>query len=103
MSRSYKKTPYSGCPKNKFMKKYANRRLRRKKLEHDYQHNAYKKHTESWDICDYGIVDISLQEYWERCVRSWHHWNEQVFLFKKEPFPNYEEVKNIYYKLYVRK
>ena len=43
MSRSYKKTPRSGDKKNKFFKKYANRKYRKLPLEDTVQHKSYKK------------------------------------------------------------
>ena len=55
MSRSYKHTPYCGDKKDKTLKKYANRRLRRRKLEHDLQHNSYKR------ICAVGKFVIIVR------------------------------------------
>ena len=64
MSRSYKKTPRSGDTKDKFFKRYANRRLRRRKLDIDLQHKSYKKDFCSYDICDYETVGTSFEEFW---------------------------------------
>ena len=51
MSRSYKKTPRSGDRKDKYFKRYANRRLRRMSLEHlDLKGKSYKKIFCSWNI-----------------------------------------------------
>lgn len=46
MSRSFKKTPRCGDYKNRFLKKYANRKLRRDK-NYNLQYGAYKKNYES--------------------------------------------------------
>ena len=44
MSRSYKHTPRSGEQKDKFFKKYANRKVRRLPIdEHPLKGTAYKK------------------------------------------------------------
>ena len=58
MSRSYKHTPVYKGDKDRFAKKLANRRIRRRsKLNpNDGQSgksNHYRKENESWDICDY--------------------------------------------------
>ena len=65
MSRSYKKTPYCSCKKNKFAKNQANRKIRRNKDEL-YQNREFRKVYDSWDICDYGEVGISFEEYWRQ-------------------------------------
>ena len=36
MSRSYKHTPYCGDSKSRFMKRYANKVVRRQKLMHNF-------------------------------------------------------------------
>lgn len=59
MSRSYKHTPVYKGDKDRFAKKLANRRIRRRsKLNpNDGQSgksNHYRKENESWDICDYA-------------------------------------------------
>ena len=50
MSRSYKHTPYCGDRKNKFMKRYANKRVRQRLKNSDYLPTAaeYKKMFESY-------------------------------------------------------
>ena len=58
MSRSYKHTPYSGLRKHKSDKKIANRKVRsylkRQMIEDEsFSPAAYKKVSESWNICDY--------------------------------------------------
>ena len=61
MSRSYKKVPYSGDKKDKFMKNYANRILRRNKTL-VLNHKSYKKNFEKWNICDYYFME-DFEEY----------------------------------------
>ena len=54
MSRSYKHTPRSGDKKDKYLKNYANRRLRRYPINKPPLNNCtYKKYNCSWEICDY--------------------------------------------------
>lgn len=100
MSRSRKRTPYSGDKKNKFMKKYANRRLRRRKCleETSYQHKSYKKDTCSYDICDYKSVGTSFQQYWKSILKNWHAWG-----YRFEPYPDKEQAYQEYLKYFKRK
>ena len=88
MSRSYKKTPRCGDTKNKFFKRYANHRLRRKKLEIDLQHKSYKKDFYTYYICDFETVGTSFNIFW----RS-----------RKNSFPTREEALKTYNKWYKRK
>lgn len=89
MSRSYKKHPFVKDPANKFMKRYANKKVRR--TPNIPNGKAYKKVFESWDISDWrwwwdkqnAIYDYydhlgfkdeyeTLEEYliyWEKCVK----------------------------------
>lgn len=58
MSRSYKHTPVYKGDKDRFAKKLANRRIRRRTKGNPYdsltgKSNHYRKENESWDICDY--------------------------------------------------
>ena len=43
MSRSYKKTPSAGFSKQSWSKKWANRKVRHRKLEEVYQNKSYRK------------------------------------------------------------
>ena len=99
MSRSYKKTPRSGDTKDKFFKQYANRRLRRKKLDIDLQHKSYRKDFCSYDICDYETVGTSFEEFWRDRVKWWHSWRR----YRGEPYPTREEAKKDYVRWYKRK
>jgi len=61
MSRSYKKTPYSGDTKHKEDKRAANRKVRhyldRLNLDDEsFAPAAYKKVSDSWNICDYYSI-----------------------------------------------
>lgn len=99
MSRSYKHTPYFGDTKDRFYKQYANRCLRRKKLDIDYKFNAYKKDGYSWDICDYYWIETeNFDEYYEEKVSEWLRWG-----YKYYPYPEREEIWKEYCKMYLRK
>jgi len=103
MSRSYKHTPYSGMKKDKFFKRYANRKLRRKKLAHDLQHKSYRKDFCYYDICDYYWIETTnFEEYYRRQVDRWYRWQNYSW-GKDEPFPTREEVWKEYQKEYIRK
>jgi len=55
MSRSYKKSPYivdHHVKTTKERKRFANKTIRQDE-DFDISGKAYKKRTESWDICDY--------------------------------------------------
>lgn len=99
MSRSYKKTPRSGDTKDKFFKRYANRRLRRKKLDIDLQHKSYKKDFCSYDICDYESVGTSFENFWRDRVKWWH----SIRRYYGEPYPNREDAWKDYNRWYKRK
>ncbi len=100
MSRSYKHTPYCGDRKNKFMKRYANRIVRQKKLLDIYpQYAGYKRTMESWDICDYKTVGETFEQYYAREVHWWKEWGSKYI----EPFPDRSDCKKQYDKWYLRK
>lgn len=98
MSRSYKHTPYFGDTKDRFLKQYANRRLRRKKLSSEYQHSAYKKDFPSWDICDYYWIEYNFESYYKEIVNQWYKWR-----YKYDPYPDREEIWQEYFRMYLRK
>lgn len=54
MSRSYKKHPFVKDPANKFMKRYANKKVRR--TPNIPNGKAYKKVFESWEISDWNWI-----------------------------------------------
>lgn len=99
MSRSYKHTPRSGQRKNKFIKQYANRKLRREKLKEETpQYGGYRKRTEWWDICDYETVGETFERYYASEIDCWYRWEHQY-----KPFPDRKELKKEYDKYYIRK
>lgn len=88
MSRSYKKIPYCGDQTGKFMKKYANRRIRRnKKLK--LNNKSYKKYTESWSIRDYYFIET---------FKNWY--KDMKFLY---PEMTDEEIYKKWYRYYKMK
>ena len=100
MSRSYKSTPRSGDTKDKFFKKYANRKFRRLPLdEHPIQHKSYKKYFCSYDICDYETVGMTFEQYWEGLVASWHQWRK----YYGYSFPNRDNAYKDYCRWFLRK
>lgn len=99
MSRSYKHTPRSGDQKNKYFKKYANRKVRRLPMdEHPSNGNAYKKVFASYEICDYETVGMSFERYWECLVKRWYEWTWQ-----SEPFPDRDKAYQEYCRWFIRK
>jgi len=104
MSRSYKHTAYTGLQKDRFMKRYANRKLRRKKMTNDFDHNAYKKDTNSWDICDYAEIGVSFEEFYRQAISNWLRMTSRSwFNEEKDPCPTREQLWKLYQKYYVRK
>lgn len=97
MSRSYKKTPRCGDTKDKFYKKYANKQFRKDKFN-NLQHNAYKKQSCSWDICDYETVGLTFEEYWKQTLQLWYQ-----FGLENEPYPSKEEEYRKWFKWYKMK
>ena len=76
------------------MKNYANRRLRRKKLKHNYQYNAYKKDLCRYDICDYYTIETkNFDLYYKRRACR----NNQLYI------PDREQVYREYIHWYIRK
>ena len=104
MSRSYKHTPYSGLKKDRFMKRYANHKLRRKKMIEVLDHNSYRKDTNSWVICDYYTMYSSFEEYYQDEIRAWNHRKSYSWFNEEEdPFPSREKCWRLYHKYYIRK
>lgn len=100
MSHSYKRTPRAGDTKDKFYKRYANRRLRRLPIEEPTLNNcSYKKYNCSWLICDYDTVGISFEEYWLGLLKSWHNWEWRY----GRPFPDRDKAYQDYCRWFVRK
>lgn len=99
MSRSYKHTPYSGLKKDKFFKKYANKKLRHKYMDGELKYNAYKKDLCCYDICDYKEIGTSFNCYYKNKIKNWYRWRQ----YMGEPFPIKDNVKQEYNKIYRRK
>ena len=76
MSRSYKKTPYCGLPKDQFYKRYSNKKLRQWHRQHKYipDGKAFRKVTNTWDICDFYHI-LSLPAFIHRKLNSNHPHN----------------------------
>ena len=88
MSRSYKRTPRSGQQKDKFFKRYYNKRLRKLPFECDLSGYAFKKYNNAYDICDYETVGISFEEYWRHLKRIFHTCPESLGT-KEEAYKEY--------------
>ena len=87
MSRSYKRTPYCGDNKGKTKKRFANKKLRMKMRDHEYElakGGAYRKVTESWEICDYYWI-MTWKDYWAMCIRQWQRYGGE-YPNKKEEY-----------------
>lgn len=104
MSRSYKHTPYCGDPKDKYFKRYANKRIRQKKLIHNFHHKSYRKDFCYYDICDYYWIETkNFDEYYEYCINQWKHDVVCSIWCKKKSKPTREECWKFYQKYYKRK
>ena len=99
MSRSYKHTPRSGDQKDRYFKRYANRRVRRLPIdEYPLKGKAYKKVLHDYSICDYETVGTSFEQYWESLVKRWYEW-----MWRSEPFPDRDEAYEEYRRWFIRK
>ena len=67
MSRSRKKTPYSGDRKDRGYKRYANKKVRQKlkNSEEIYNYKEYKKLFCSYDICDYYTIEGDFETFYK--------------------------------------
>lgn len=86
MSRSYKKTPWTGDKKGKSKKRCANSKIRMflKNPNHKLQNNSYKKVYDSYDICDYGWLETWEQYKKELETRNYLYPSEEKINWKKE-------------------
>lgn len=100
MSRSYKKTPYSGDRKNKYMKHYANKRVRRmlKNPEENLKYKSYRKVFDSYDICDYYFLEPNFELFYLAQITNWYSWRYQY-----EKFPDRNECYKYWIKRYRNK
>lgn len=88
MSRSYKHTPVYKGDKERFAKKWANRKIRRRAKLNLYdsqtgKSNYYRKENESWETCDY------------------RHWGEPIW--REESCRNLRDYPELWQKYYRRK
>ena len=67
-------------------------------LRYDLQHKTYKKHSCSWNICDYETVGLTFEEYWKQTLQFWYQ-----FGFENEPYPLKEEEYHKWFKWYKMK
>ena len=88
MSRSYKRTPRSGDTKDKFFKRYYNKRLRKLPFECVLDNGTYKKYNCQWDICDYETVGISFEDYWRHLKRRFSN-QPNILGTKEEAYKEY--------------
>lgn len=81
MSRSYKKTPYSGDKKDRFYKNAANRKIRRSK-EDQPDGKGYRKH-----FCSYIIWDC-----WDIMTeKEWLEWRGKDYDSEEEALIEYRK------------
>lgn len=108
MSRSYKKIPYCGLQKTKWAKRQANKKVRRylnrQKIEDEsFAPAAYKKVSESWNICDY--YDITTWEEHKRWRKRRSCWGFVAvnMKFTEDGDIDWENEYQLWRKLYKRK
>ena len=106
MSRSYKKTPYCGLQKTKWAKQQANKKVRRylnrQKIEDEsFAPAAYKKVSESWNICDY--YDITTWEEHLRYRRRHHNYIPYGIKYLENGEIDIENERKLWEKWYKRK
>lgn len=83
MSRTYKKV-LGYKDRNPFMKNYANRRLRRLSVEKTHANGkAYKKHTCSYDICDWSWFYFNDRDLIENAKWEHEHYPERYKSFEQ--------------------
>ena len=88
MSRSYKRTPRCGDKKDKFFKRYYNKKLRKLPFECALGNSTFKKYNCQWDICDYETVGISFKDYW-RHLKSRFSNRPDILGTKEEAYKEY--------------
>jgi len=66
MSRSFRRPyvtdGYKGSKRRQFEKRYSNKVLR--KVEEIADGKAFKKFTDSWDICDFKWFEKDIKKHW---------------------------------------
>ena len=87
MSRSYKKTPYSGDNKGKAKKRIANKKVRswfKRNPDAKISRGDFRKIQNPWDICDYCTKFESFEEWWE-WEQAWYSELKSIRPNLKEP------------------
>lgn len=101
MSRSYKKTPYSGDHKGKWKKRRANEKVRnwfKRNLDANISRGDFRKIQNPWDICDFYSI-TTFKEYWQ-----WElNWYEQHKNLYNLPKPDKKKSYRKWYKGYKMK
>lgn len=103
MSRSRKKTPYSGDRKDRRYKRYANKKVRQKlkNSEEIYNYKEYKKLFCSYDICDYYTIEGDFETFYKNEISRWYRW--RVYPYLNYEFPTREKAYQDYMRYYIRK
>lgn len=108
MSRSYKHTPYIGDKKTKWAKRQANRKVRhylnRQMIQDEsFAPAAYKKVSESWNICDYYDITTWYEHMRHRAEIS--EWGIPVsnMIFTPDGEIDWDNEYKLWQKWYVRK
>lgn len=100
MSRSFRKTPGYGQSKQKWCKKWANRRVRHEPIESVYNHKSYRKLFDSYDIADpYNIKETSKESFIKFKLARYKHES----LLHEVKIPTIRELEVLYEKCYLRK
>lgn len=102
MSRSYKKTPWSGDRKGKIKKRIANQTVRSWLKQHPdikLSKGDFKKIYETWDICDYGYK-MTWEEYWESEIRHYYWFKMNFPEMKTSKYCKYPDKKESYKQWY---
>ena len=92
MSRSYKKCHSAGPSRQKWMKKWANRKVRHKKLEETYQNKTYKK-----------VFNDLLYDHWRIFSPSFTDYVKEMERFRPGEKLDNEDLWRDYIKYYMRK
>lgn len=102
MSRSYKKTPYSGDHKGKWKKRRANDKVRswfKKNPDAQISRGDFRKIQNPWDICDWCCFE-TFEEAWEWEVNFYNQFKDRYPHLKE---PNKKEVYREWYKSFKMK
>lgn len=101
MSRSYKKTSYSGDNKGKWKKRRANNKVRswfKRNPDVQISRGDFRKIQNPWDICDFYSI-TTFEKYWQWELNWYKEYKDRYNL----PKPNKKEVYRKWYKRYKMK